>query len=112
MANKPCLTCGAASPWYRCAKHGKNNGRGPSAHARGLGRRHANLRKQVIEEWVAAYGWLCPGYDVPAHPVPVNGLEGDHIIPRTVRPDLTYERSNYAVLCRRCNVKKGNKVPS
>ena len=107
MAAKPCLVCGTPSDDSRCPTHRKRPTRtGPSPY----NRLHGRLKRQTVERWVRMYGWICPGYRIPAHPVPPGGLEGEHIIPRSVRPDLAYDPSNYSVLCHVCNVRKGNKL--
>lgn len=36
-------------------------------------------------------------------------LEVDHIIPRSIRPDLSRQKENLQVLCERCNAGKGNR---
>lgn len=64
----------------------------------------------VIDRHVAQNGWICPGYRVDPHPVPPGQLTGDHVIPRTVRPDLALDPDNYAVLCKICNSRKGARV--
>lgn len=38
-----------------------------------------------------------------------NPLQVDHIKPRSTHPDLALSLSNLQVLCRRCNLGKGNK---
>lgn len=106
MASRPCLICGALSADSRCGIH-RTRRAGPSSHARGLDRTHERLTRQTIEAHVATYGWVCPGYGVPAHPVAPGGLTGDHVLPRSTHPELVHEPSNYAVLCRPCNGRKG-----
>ena len=34
----------------------------------------------------------------------------DHVIPRSLRPDLTMVRANLRGSCRSCNLKRGNKI--
>lgn len=70
---------------------------------------HLKLKKRTVAAWVRINGWVCPGYERPAHRVGVGGLEGDHIVPRALRPDLVNDPMNYSVLCRSCNAKKGKK---
>jgi len=110
MASRPCLVCGAPSQGSRCAAHGTGRRR-PSATARGLGRQHQRAAKVLIEAWVTSYGWVCPGWDRPAHQVAPGELTLDHVQPRTVRPDLANEPSNHAVLCGPCNSHKSAKAP-
>lgn len=38
----------------------------------------------------------------------VGGITTDHFIPKSIRPDLAYERSNFRLACQRVNSKKGN----
>jgi hypothetical protein len=105
MAPRPCLGCGTPTDRPRCRACGGK----PSAAKRGLDRTHRRITAMVVEQWVAANGWVCPGYMRDAHPVPEGGLEGEHIIARTIRPDLMHEPSNYSVLCKVCNAHKGNR---
>ena len=107
MAAKPCLVCGTPSDDSRCPTHRtKTRRQGPSPYTR----LHKKLKDRAVAQWVRMYGWVCPGYRIPAHPVQPGGLEGEHIIPRSLRPDLAYEPSNYAVLCRVCNSRKSDKL--
>ena len=108
MAAKPCLVCGTPSDDSRCPAHRKQQKRreGPSPY----NRLHYKIKKQTVERWVRIHGWVCPGYQIPAHPVQPGGLDGEHIIPRSIRPDLAYEPSNYGVLCQACNTRKGNRL--
>lgn len=106
MARKPCLTCGDPSDQPRCPRHTrvKRNYSAP------YDAQHLKLKKRAVAAWVRIHGWTCPGWKRPAHPIFENGLEGEHIIPRSLRPDLAYEPSNYGVLCRSCNARKGNRL--
>lgn len=109
MAPRPCLTCGTPTDGSRCPPHQ------PRPEARRIGgnpydRRHRRLAEAAITSWVARNGWVCPGYRCPPHPVEPGGLQGEHIIPRSVRPDLAYVPSNYGVLCQPCNGRKGDRL--
>lgn len=108
MAPRPCLVCGVPSDGSRCPAHQIR----PQEREtyRPYTRLHYKLKAITVQRWVARYGWVCPGYKRPAHPVRPGGLEGEHIIPRSLRPDLMYELSNYSVLCRSCNAHKGNRI--
>ena len=33
----------------------------------------------------------------------------DHLVPRSVRPDLSLDINNIQILCKHCNISKGNK---
>lgn len=107
MAPKPCLVCGTPSDQGRCLRHRKHTTKN---YAAPYDAQHTKLKKRTVAAWVRIYGWTCPGYHRPAHRVGEGGLEGDHIIPRALRPDLAYEPSNYGVLCRSCNARKGKKT--
>ncbi len=56
-------------------------------------------RKQCIDEWVEANGWICPGYGVPAHPVEPGKLQADHVTPRIDGG----ETGSLRALCGPCN---------
>jgi 5-methylcytosine-specific restriction endonuclease McrA len=103
MAPRPCLVCGTLTMHSRCARHRL---REPQSQSAGLGSVHRKLKKTTIQRWVRTNGWVCPGWQRPAHEVPPGGLTGDHIISRKVRPDLAANPENYGVLCQRCNSKK------
>lgn len=84
----------------RCAAHQavKERERGTTTE-RGLGARHRKLREIVLRE--------VPWCQIQTHCVfPTLATEVDHIIPRSVRPDLTYERSNMQSACKACNSAK------
>jgi 5-methylcytosine-specific restriction enzyme A len=100
-----CLDCGALSEQSRCLAHrrGKEQARG-SAAARGYDARYRRLRKAVIEAHVARFGWTCPGFNRPAHPVAPEGLTADHVQPLSRGGEST--RANLAGLCLSCNVSK------
>jgi 5-methylcytosine-specific restriction protein A len=61
------------------------------------------LKEKVVKEWVAVYGWVCPGYQCPSHPS--TDLTADHIVPIVAGGDPL---GPMQVLCRRCNSRKGN----
>lgn len=64
-------------------------------------RRWRTLRARVIREEPNC--WLqLPGCTGVSNTV-------DHVIPRSVRPDLTMTRSNLRGACSRCNYSRGNK---
>lgn len=107
MASRPCLVCGTPSSNSRCELH---RNRYTNSRSLGLDRTHDRITKQVIEQWVMAHGWVCPGWERDAHEVPQGALSGDHIKPRSTHPELMHEPSNYAVLCRPCNSRKGNRT--
>jgi 5-methylcytosine-specific restriction protein A len=63
------------------------------------------LRRQaVIAQHVAQHGYVCPGYDVPAHPS--SDLTADHIQP--VARGGSEEGGALQVLCRSCNGRRGH----
>lgn len=106
MGRKPCIVCGYPSDQARCEAHRKSN----RSLLAPLDSRHTKLKKATVAAWVRINGWVCPGFRRPAHRVGEGGLEGEHIVPRSLRPDLAYEPSNMSVLCRSCNARKGKKL--
>ena len=62
--------------------------------------------RQLIETWVLAHGYVCPGYRRPAHKAHPrwNPLTIDHITAR--RRGGKDVLSNLRVLCRKCNSSK------
>lgn len=107
MAPRPCIVCGAPCARTRCPRHRTRSE--PSLRTGEVGRAHKQLTATTIDRHVAKHGWICPGWRRPAHEVPPGGLTGDHIIPRSVRPDLALDPKNYGVLCPLCNTTKGNR---
>lgn len=101
--------CGTPTDGSRCPPH-RPRPEARRAFGNPYDRRHRRLTKATVEAWVSRYGWVCPGYRCAPHPVEPGGLEGEHIIARSVRPDLAYDLSNYGVLCRPCNSRKGNRT--
>jgi 5-methylcytosine-specific restriction protein A len=61
-------------------------------------------RKAAVEEHIAAHGYWCPGWGVPAHPS--EDLTADHVIPQRyggVGGELR-------TLCRSCNSRRSTKL--
>lgn len=88
---RPCLDCGSLTQGTRCPRCDRNlqshrNQRRTHYH----GDWQARSRK-AREEWVAEHGWVCPGWQRPAHPATT--LQLDH--------------TTGLVLCHRCNVAAG-----
>lgn len=71
------------------------------------GARWRKLRAEAIAAHVAAFGWTCPGWLVPAHAT--RSLTGDHETPVS-RGGLT-SRANVSVMCGACNRRKGARLP-
>lgn len=68
---------------------------------------HKTVAAQVVKDWVAEHGWICPGLapDHRPHPVAPGELTADHIVP--VAAGGTNDRSNYRPLCRSENSRRG-----
>lgn len=105
MALKPCLDCGRLSPGSRCPTHTRDR---DAATTRGKRERRPythgeqERRAQAVRDHVALYGYWCPGYLVEPHPA--HDLTGDHPTPVA---GGGREDQPLAVLCRRCNSRKG-----
>ena len=100
MANRPCLDCGALSPNSRCPAHQRTlqqAKRSRRPYTAAMLRRRA----QVVAQWRAEHGDLCPGWRRPAHPS--HDLTADHMIAVGAGGD---EDGPLAVLCRSCNSSK------
>lgn len=61
------------------------------------------LRAEVIADWVARHGWVCPGWRVPAHPA--RRLVVDHVTP-LIAGGAGLDRANLRALCVACNSRK------
>lgn len=57
---------------------------------------------------LAVYGAVCPGYNVPGHPS--TDLTVDHIVPKA--RGGTDSVDNLTVLCRACNSRKKDRLPT
>lgn len=91
MAKRPCLDCGVPAVSTRCSACARAHDRQRWANGKGETydtewRKHSRHQR---DEWVQANGWVCPGWQRPAHPS--HDLVTDHDV---------------GVLCRRCNAVK------
>jgi 5-methylcytosine-specific restriction endonuclease McrA len=71
------------------------------------GAHYKRLRRVLLQEWTASNGWSCPGWGIPPHLVLDGSLQVDHIVP--VNHGGRTEAANLTVLCRRCNISKGDR---
>jgi 5-methylcytosine-specific restriction protein A len=111
---RPCIDCGHLSrdgtrclACRRARDRRREQGR-PSPAARGYGPAWTQLAAAVKAAWRAQHGDLCPGYEVPAHPIVApNLLTVDHIVPKI--QGGTDDPTNLAVLCKKCQGRKGRR---
>lgn len=101
MPTRPCLDCGKLASHTRCQRcetqhQAKRNARRTWYH--GDWQRRS---KQARDAWVNEHGWVCPGYQRPAHEA--TDLTVDHVNPAD--PD-----SPLRILCRSCNSSRGNRT--
>ena len=102
---KQCLDCGKLSRGPRCPDHTRQRAARQTQAKREVRpytyaekeRRAASVRAHVAE-----FGWVCPGYGVPAHPS--TDLTADH--PVAVAAGGS-EAQVHVVMCRSCNSRKG-----
>lgn len=97
MPRAPCLGCGSL-----------NRHQGDCGVVKQRARRvrlAKTMRGPVIEDWVARYGWTCPGFRRGQHQVRRGGLQLDHVIP--ISMGGTDDLANLSVLCGPCNARKG-----
>ena len=59
-------------------------------------------RQEVIAAHIRVHGWVCPGYERPAHEA--HDLTADHIVPVAKGGS---EEGEVRVLCRSCNSRRG-----
>ncbi|GAA1436352.1 hypothetical protein GCM10009616_35890 [Microlunatus lacustris] len=82
----------------KCHQHVKHS---PTYLARNSSRRERTRRTEAVQDWVAVHGWLCPGWERPAHPS--QDLTAAHVVAAAhggADGPLT-------VLCRSCNSRQG-----
>jgi 5-methylcytosine-specific restriction endonuclease McrA len=96
----PCRRCGELSDAALCVRH-------RSTEARGYGTSWRMVRDAAVTAHVARYGWVCPGWQRPAHTVTPGQLTGDHRVP--MRTGGTAQPGNVAILCHSCNSRKGGR---
>ena len=74
-------------------------------------RKTQTRNKQLVDDWVAIHGYICPGWNRPTHKAhpQYNRLSVDHIRPRRWGgPDTP---ANLSILCRACNSSKRDRRP-
>lgn len=109
---KACLTCG------KVQTHGSRCAECQDIWQAGQDRRHHNpvyddaawraLRAELLAEWVAANGWLCPGdEELGQKPHLTRDLTVDHRVPLAAGGALL-DRANTRIRCRSCNGRLGN----
>jgi 5-methylcytosine-specific restriction enzyme A len=64
------------------------------------------LRAQTVQAWIEMHGYVCPGWQRPAHPADPerNPLTADHVVAVAAGG---HPLGPYNVLCRSCNSAKG-----
>lgn len=109
MPVRPCLEprCGHVydtqrerCPKPRCPRSMRRPSRGQQARIpRSAAER--KRRAQAVADWIAAHGYVCPGFNRPPHPS--RDLTADHVLPQS----LGGVDGPLRVLCRRCNTARG-----
>lgn len=93
---RPCLTCGEPSDAPRCAEHTTDTrirkDKGQAAYDPVW--RRLSIKARKMQPWCLD----CRSAD---------NLTADHIIPKTVAPELVHSIENLAVRCRSCNSRRG-----
>jgi 5-methylcytosine-specific restriction protein A len=88
-------------PYNKCDACRKAKEREKSRHRRRtLAERQR--RQDLVAEHVRLKGWVCPGWNRPAHPS--TDLTADHVIPQAAGAAAD---SAIRVLCRSCNASRG-----
>jgi 5-methylcytosine-specific restriction endonuclease McrA len=105
MGLRVCIRCGTpADPARRCPRcgyHPRPRGQDDRSWS------ERQRRRATVDAWVAAHGLVCPGYAVPRHAVSMRSdLTADHVTPISLGGRID---GPLAVLCRRCNVRKGGR---
>lgn len=80
----------------RCSQHRRES---PTYTERDW--RERKRRQSAVTAWVARNGWICPGWQRPAHPS--HDLTADHLVP-VARGGAD---GPLRVLCRSCNSSRG-----
>ena len=101
MPSKPATLCRCGTPataGNRCDAHEQQHQAKRNARRTHLQGDWPALSADIRRAWVDEHGWLCPGYQRPAHPS--RDLTVDHVTAGTTAGGL-------AILCRSCNAAKG-----
>ena len=69
--------------------------------------RWRKLAARTVQQHVARYGWVCPGWKRPPHPS--RQLSADHRVALAAGGE-PFEATNVGVLCRSCNTAKGKRA--
>lgn len=93
MAWTLCIDCGTPTPRTRCPDCQRNHDHNRNARRTQYQGDWPKLSRQAREQWLATHGLVCPGWEVPTHPV--NSIA-----------DLHLDHSGVP-LCARCNGRKG-----
>ncbi|WP_225037991.1 HNH endonuclease [Mycobacterium canetti] len=98
MTLKPCLICGQPAANTRCDQHRPKNNR-TARRTRGQAAHDPHWRA-ISTQARRAQPWCddCGS---------ASDLTADHILPKTVAPELVHCRENIAVRCRSCNSRRG-----
>ena len=106
---KLCTVCGVVTSGAgsRCSKHPRLSGIGANHYVH-ADPRWARLSRRVIARHVGQHGYVCPGYQRPAHRAA--DLTADHVVPLAAG-GAPLDIANCAVLCRSCNSTKGASEP-
>lgn len=98
MTLKPCAVCGVPSAVPRCDDHRRKDTR---TARRGHGQAaHDPVWRTLSTQARRAQPW-CDDCDSGSD------LTADHVIPKTVAPELVHAIENVAVRCRSCNSRRG-----
>jgi 5-methylcytosine-specific restriction protein A len=98
-----CL-CGAVTPRRMCTRCTHQRQQDKAAR-RPRSWTERQRRAEAVAQWVAAYGYVCPGWQAPPHPS--HDLTADHIDPVARGGD---ESGDLTVLCRPCNSRKRDQL--
>ncbi len=96
---KPCHICGALSKQGACPQHRTP----PPTNTQ------RKRRTRAVVDWIAANGYVCPGWHRHYHSVAPGQLTADHTTPRS-KLGGPGEDGPLSVLCRSCNSAKRNRA--
>lgn len=90
------------STGYKCDECRRKTERDKSRRRRRTPKERTR-RQTLIQQHVAIYGWVCPGFECEPHPS--RDLTADHILPVAQGGQ---EEGEIRVLCRSCNARRGD----
>lgn len=102
---RPCIECGRVTEQSRCPDHQR-----PTIRSKDTRRRKSKGQAAYDPVWrkLSTQARRASPFCIDCGAV--DDLTADHIIPKSVAPELVHAIENVAVRCRTCNTRKGSEI--